>query len=103
MSSKRYRKRQPEPLLGPHRRLRNKRAAGHSSSYTAPGTAAGAGGRCWRRGADRLIAKGHKVFTPNMTGFGERAHLMSDKIALATHIDDVANKGSPDDLVKTAR
>jgi dienelactone hydrolase len=61
------------------------------------------GGRCWRRVADRLAAKGHRVFTPTMTGLGERAHLMSDKINLATHIDDVANKGSPDDLVKTAR
>src|ERR1700694_315343 len=28
------------------------------------------GGWCWRRVSDMLTAKGHKVFTPTMTGWG---------------------------------
>jgi pimeloyl-ACP methyl ester carboxylesterase len=49
------------------------------------------GGWCWRRVADILTAKGHKVFTPTLTGLGERSHLMDPKIDLATHIADIAN------------
>jgi pimeloyl-ACP methyl ester carboxylesterase len=47
------------------------------------------GGWCWRRVADRLIAAGHRVFTPTMTGVGERAHLLSGAIALDTWVRDV--------------
>src|ERR1035441_10113729 len=49
------------------------------------------GGWCWRRVADLLTAKGHKVFTPTLTGLGERSHLMSPTIDLTTHITDIAN------------
>jgi pimeloyl-ACP methyl ester carboxylesterase len=49
------------------------------------------GGWIWRYVADRLRAKGHKVFTPTHTGLGERSHLMSGLITLDTHITDVAN------------
>ncbi len=49
------------------------------------------GGWCWRRVADRLHAGGHVVFTPTLTGLGERAHLLSAGINLATHIADVVN------------
>jgi hypothetical protein len=49
------------------------------------------GGWCWRRVADRLSAEGHKVFTPTMTGLGERSHLLDAKIGLATHITDIVN------------
>ena len=49
------------------------------------------GGWCWRRVADRLEARGHKVFAPTLTGLGERVHLMSRDIKLATHITDVVN------------
>lgn len=34
---------------------------------------------------------GHEVFTPSLTGIGERAHLLSPQINLTTHIDDVVN------------
>jgi len=47
------------------------------------------GGWCWRLVADRLRAMGHRVFTPTMTGLGERAHLLSADISLETHIQDV--------------
>jgi pimeloyl-ACP methyl ester carboxylesterase len=49
------------------------------------------GGWCWRRVADLLAAQGHRVFAPTLTGLGERSHLMSASIKLATHIADVAN------------
>jgi hypothetical protein len=46
------------------------------------------GGWCWRRVADLLERQGHKVFTPTLTGLGERSHLMSRDINLDTHITD---------------
>ncbi len=49
------------------------------------------GGWCWRRVADRLRERGHTVFTPTLTGLGERAHLMRAGIDLNTHIADVVN------------
>src|ERR1700728_923174 len=49
------------------------------------------GGWCWRRVSDLLEQKGHKVFTPTLTGLGERSHLMSRDINLDTHISDVVN------------
>ena len=49
------------------------------------------GGWCWVRVRDLLTRQGHKVFTPTLTGLGERSHLMSKDIRLATHIVDVVN------------
>src|SRR5262249_36325421 len=49
------------------------------------------GGWCWRRVADRLRERGHVVFTPTLTGLGERSHLLSAGIDLDTHIADVVN------------
>ena len=49
------------------------------------------GGWCWRRVADHLEGKGHKVFTPTMTGLGERSHLLSKDIHLDTHVTDIVN------------
>lgn len=49
------------------------------------------GGWCWARVRDRLAARGHRVFTPTLTGLGERSHLMSRDIDLDTHITDVVN------------
>ncbi len=49
------------------------------------------GGWCWRRVADRLRARGDAVFTPTLTGLGERSHLLRPAIDLNTHIADVAN------------
>jgi pimeloyl-ACP methyl ester carboxylesterase len=49
------------------------------------------GGWCWRRVSDLLEKKGHKVFTPTMTGLGERSHLLDAKINLTTHITDIVN------------
>jgi pimeloyl-ACP methyl ester carboxylesterase len=38
-----------------------------------------------------LQATGHDVFTPTLTGVGERSHLNSAGVNLSTHIADVAN------------
>src|SRR5437660_8462264 len=49
------------------------------------------GGWCWRRVSDRLERRGHKVFTPTLTGLGERSHLMNRDVDLDMHITDVVN------------
>jgi pimeloyl-ACP methyl ester carboxylesterase len=49
------------------------------------------GGWCWRRVTERLERLEHRVFTPTLTGLGERAHLLSPAINLDTHIADVVN------------
>jgi pimeloyl-ACP methyl ester carboxylesterase len=56
------------------------------------------GGWCWRRVADLLERDGHLVFTPTLTGLGERSHLMSDAINLDTHIADIVNVIKWEDL-----
>jgi pimeloyl-ACP methyl ester carboxylesterase len=56
------------------------------------------GGWCWRRVADLLEKQGHKVFTPTLTGLGERSHLMSTSIDLEMHIADVVNVIKWEDL-----
>jgi pimeloyl-ACP methyl ester carboxylesterase len=43
----------------------------------------------WQRVAPLLRKAGHDVFTPSLTGIGERAHLASPQVGLSTHIDDV--------------
>ena len=48
------------------------------------------GGWCWRDVAVVLRTAGHQVFTPTMTGLGERAHLLNAQVGLSTFIDDIA-------------
>jgi pimeloyl-ACP methyl ester carboxylesterase len=43
----------------------------------------------WQRVAHVLRAAGYAVFTPSLTGIGERAHLGAPAIDLSTHIADV--------------
>jgi pimeloyl-ACP methyl ester carboxylesterase len=50
------------------------------------------GAWCWRRVARLLRSAGHEVFTPTLTGVGERSHLLSPTINLDTHILDVVNE-----------
>lgn len=47
------------------------------------------GSWCWKRVRARLRAQGHEVFTPTLTGIGERSHLLDRAIDLETHIRDV--------------
>ena len=48
------------------------------------------GAWCWQKMLPSLWSKGHRAFAVTLTGVGERAHLMSPTIKLATHIEDVA-------------
>jgi pimeloyl-ACP methyl ester carboxylesterase len=48
------------------------------------------GGWCWQRVARLLRAAGHDVYTPTLTGSGERFHLLSRDVTLAMHIEDVS-------------
>ena len=50
-----------------------------------------AGGWMWRSVARDLRAEGHEVFTPTLTGLGERVHLAHPEIDLDTHVLDVEN------------
>ena len=56
------------------------------------------GGWAWRYVALRLRARGHEVYTPTLTGLGERAHLLSPQIGLDTHIDDLVGVFEFEDL-----
>ncbi len=38
-----------------------------------------------------LQGAGHEVFTPSLTGIGERSHLASPQVTLLTHVQDVVN------------
>ena len=49
------------------------------------------GGWCYARVAELLRARGHRVFTPTLTGLGERSHLLHVGVTCAMHIQDVAN------------
>jgi len=49
------------------------------------------GSWCWKRVRSLLQAAGHEVFTPTLTGLGERSHLLKPEIDLETHISDVLN------------
>ena len=52
---------------------------------------AGHGGWCWGLVAPRLRATGHEVFTPTLTGMGERVHLLDERVDLDLHIADLVN------------
>lgn len=47
------------------------------------------GAQTWRSVRPLLWAAGHEVFTPSLTGIGEREHLASPQVSLSTHVDDV--------------
>ncbi len=49
------------------------------------------GAHGWRTVRRLLAAAGHDVFTPSLTGIGERVHLASPQVDLTTHIHDVVN------------
>jgi pimeloyl-ACP methyl ester carboxylesterase len=47
------------------------------------------GGWEWTDVASSLRELGHHVFTPTLTGMGERAHLGHPRVGLSTHVEDV--------------
>jgi len=56
------------------------------------------GGWCYARVAELLRAQGYRVFTPTMTGLGERVHLANANITLSTHVTDIVNVLRYEDL-----
>lgn len=50
-----------------------------------------AGSWVWQQVARLLRQAGHEVYTPSLTGIGERVHLATPETNLHTHIEDVAN------------
>jgi pimeloyl-ACP methyl ester carboxylesterase len=60
----------------------------------------GAWGGGWKfaRVAERLRRRGHIVFTPTLTGAGERAHLLGGNINLSTHVTDILSVIRYEDL-----
>ena len=55
------------------------------------------GGWCWKKVSPLLHARGHAVHTP-LTGLGERVHLARPEVGLDTHVDDVVNLLTYEDL-----
>ncbi|HTV80904.1 MAG TPA: alpha/beta fold hydrolase [Steroidobacteraceae bacterium] len=49
------------------------------------------GSWCWKRVRMALQRAGHEVFTPTLTGIGERAHLLDRDVDLETQTLDVLN------------
>ena len=56
------------------------------------------GGWCWQKLAPRLRAAGHTVYTPTLTGLGERAHLLTPAVNVDTHVQDVLGVLAYEDL-----
>ena len=58
----------------------------------------GHSGWCYQKVARLLRAEGHEVHTPTMTGLGERSHLLSPRIDLDLHIEDIVSVLHHEDL-----
>ncbi|MFT3867572.1 MAG: alpha/beta fold hydrolase [Nibricoccus sp.] len=50
-----------------------------------------AGGWEWKKLGNALLADGHTVYRPTLTGQGDRYHLANRDIGLNVHIQDIAN------------
>jgi pimeloyl-ACP methyl ester carboxylesterase len=49
------------------------------------------GGWCYRKVTPVLRAAGHEVYSPTLTGLGERSHLLHPEVDLDLHITDIVN------------
>jgi len=56
------------------------------------------GAHGFRKVRPLIRAAGHDVYTPSLTGIGERVHLTSPQVNLSTHVADVANSVLYEDL-----
>ncbi|HSM72482.1 MAG TPA: alpha/beta hydrolase [Anaerolineales bacterium] len=56
------------------------------------------GGWAWKPIASKLRREGHEVYTPTLTGLGERVHLLTREIGLDTQITDIVNVLAFEDL-----
>jgi pimeloyl-ACP methyl ester carboxylesterase len=60
------------------------------------------GSHAWRWIRPLLREAGHEVFTPSLTGLGERAHLAGPDVDLETHVRDVVGVLEFEDLREVA-
>lgn len=56
------------------------------------------GGLIWRGIAQTLRKAGHEVYTPTLTGLGDRKHLLRRDVDLGTHVQDVLGLIDYEDL-----
>jgi pimeloyl-ACP methyl ester carboxylesterase len=56
------------------------------------------GGWCWQKVAPLLRRSGHEVYTPTLTGLGERHHLATPQSGLELHIQDILQVIEYEDL-----
>lgn len=56
------------------------------------------GGWCWKKVKVLLENEGYLVYTPTLTGLGERSHLLNEAIGLDTHIQDIVSVLEFEDL-----
>lgn len=56
------------------------------------------GGWCWKYVRAALLEAGHMVFSPSLTGLGDRVHLRNPDVNLTTHVTDVVNLFEFEDL-----
>ena len=56
------------------------------------------GGWCWKKVKVLLEDRGHTVYTPTLTGLGERSHLLTPQVDLSTHIEDIVSMIEYEDL-----
>jgi pimeloyl-ACP methyl ester carboxylesterase len=56
------------------------------------------GAHGFRKVRGPLWQAGHEVYTPSLTGLGERVHLASPQVCLTTHVTDVVNTVLYEDL-----
>lgn len=58
----------------------------------------GHGGWCYQPVARRLQARGHIVYAPSLSGLGDRAHLLSDRVDLDLQVQDITALLHAEDL-----
>ncbi|KEQ22454.1 alpha/beta fold hydrolase [Paenibacillus tyrfis] len=61
------------------------------------------GGFQWKEVAKLLRSYGHDVYTPTLTGLGERKHLSHPAIGFHTHVDDILGVLEYEDLENVVR
>ncbi|MFI0818903.1 alpha/beta fold hydrolase [Streptomyces sp. NPDC021098] len=57
-------------------------------------------GRCWERVVPSLTSAGHRVLTPSLTGYGDKAHLLGPDVGLDTHVTDIVELITEQDLTE---
>jgi hypothetical protein len=56
------------------------------------------GGCCWQKVTPLLRKQSHEVYTPTLTGLGERSHVLRKDIDLDIHIQDITRVFKYEDL-----